>query len=230
MPLLDHHVERLPRDGFHALAQPAAGRAQLRRVAVKALQDVDVGELRAVGLDRRSRFQLAALDLLQGCGGADHLGHRHDPELRRGRHRVAALADDAYPRAALVDDPVAVRGDRRDMRHRTGLDRLPQDLVDGASVDGRTRGGLRRPTLEERAEGAYVDPPDRCACATPPQTRLVRGETRQMAARRLTLSTSMSASSTRCHLVRLGPVERHVRCQQLPTWRWLTVSRSTCGM
>jgi hypothetical protein len=51
------------------------------------------------------------------------------------RRDYARLANHPRADAALVDDPVAVRGDRDDLRHRAVGHRPLEDLIDSAAGD-----------------------------------------------------------------------------------------------
>ena len=113
---------------------PARRRAQPRGVAVPPVQHLDVGELRPVLLHRRIEVQLPALHLLQRGDRGDHLGHGHDAELRGRPHRGVVGADRLHARAALVEDAVAVGGDRGDVRNGAVVDTLLQHPVDAGCV------------------------------------------------------------------------------------------------
>jgi hypothetical protein len=112
---------------------PAGGRAQPGHVAVEAVEHLHVGELGAVGVDRGVDVEPALLHKLQRGHGDEHLGHRHDGELRVGAD-LARLARHPRPEAGLVEHAVGVRCDRRDVRHRTGVNGVPEYLVNRCAV------------------------------------------------------------------------------------------------
>jgi hypothetical protein len=109
---------------------PAGRWAQLRCVAVKTDQDLALGELGQVLVDRRIQVDLPLLDQLQRGDGGHHLGHRHDPVLSVHGDRLCAV-DLLAAGGALVDDVARIGRDRRDVGYRTPVHSVPQHLVDG---------------------------------------------------------------------------------------------------
>ena len=112
---------------------PAGRRAQPRRVPIEALQHLDLGELRTVGVDRRVKVEAALFHQLQRGHRDDHLGHRHDGELGAGRD-LTVLAGHARPEAGLVKHAIGIRGDRGNVRYRAGVHSVLEHPVNRRTV------------------------------------------------------------------------------------------------
>jgi hypothetical protein len=104
------------------------GRAQPRLVAVEALEDPELAELRQDRRDRLVQVEPALLDELHRRHARQRLRHRRNAEHRLGDDRIVAL--DAQPsRVALVADAVGARRDRGDAGNGAAVRRLLQQLV-----------------------------------------------------------------------------------------------------
>ncbi len=121
------------------------GRAQPRRVAVEALEHLQLAEL---GQDARHglvELEAALLDERERRDGRHRLRHRREAEHRVGR-RVA--------RRALVQHAVRARDDRDDAGDRPGVRARGQQLVDPCE-----------------AAHLPISPPNRCRGAEPTPRR-----------------------------------------------------------
>jgi hypothetical protein len=120
----------------HPRGYLALRRAKLRLSGlIEAVEDLDLADLRGVGLRRRVEVQLAVFHQLQARRAGDRLGGREDGEDAVGGHRGAG-AGLAHAECALIDVRVAVRCDRHDARHAGGgIDRLVEYGV-GGCLDG----------------------------------------------------------------------------------------------